>query len=142
MAAKRYTATFKGSGAPTTQGRTNNSVFFYLDDASTDAAAVLAAQAIAPLMNGELVGVTSQIYAGDVVGPWPSLTDNGGSDRAQCLFRSTTRRTENMTLPFLKHTVEKAEIEAVFEAGGFDFLNSAGEPIGQLVNIRQTQIIE
>jgi len=140
--AKRYTATFKVSGTNSTQGRQQNSVFFWMDDDTTDEDATTAAQSIATLCNGMLTSVTKQIYVDALadVGPYPAATANGGSDRARLLFRNSSRHTEQITIPFLKHTIEKAEIEAVFEVA--TFLNRDGEALGQLVNIQQSQVVD
>lgn len=142
MAAKRFSATFKASGAPTTQGRQQTACFFYLDDATSDADVLTVAQAIATLCNGDLVSLTSQIYSNNPAGPWSSLTANGGSSRGRLLFRSSTRRAESLTVPYLRQNVTDDAIEAVFESGTFLFLNSAGEVLGDLVNIQKSQIIE
>jgi hypothetical protein len=141
--AVRFTATFKGTGGHTTQGRTQNNCFFWMDDETTDAQALTAAQLIAGLCNGELVGVSKQIFVGDLVGPWtPLLTANGGSSRAQLLFRSNTRKAQTITLPFQRHNITREAVEAVFETEANGFLNEFGEPLGRYVNTRTSEVVD
>ena len=123
-------------------GGNQSSIFFYLADDATDEEAETAAGLLAGLCNGELVSLTKQIFEGDTVGPWPSAADNGGSDRARILCRNSDGETESITLPLLKHTTEKQEIETVLETLANGFQNRQGNPLGQVVNIQQSQVVD
>lgn len=141
MAATRFTATFKVSGTNSTQGKQQNSCFFYMDSATADADAETAANVIAGLNNGKLVSVTKQIFS-DPAAPFPSATLNGGSSRARLLFRSATGRVFNMTLPYAKQNKSQEDVETALEPVLAGLLNDTGEAIGDLVNVQSTQIVE
>lgn len=145
--AARYQAVLKVSGLNSSSGgRNSNSIFFYLEDGTSDEDAITAATALAGLTNGLLTSVNKQILP-EVAGPYPPATANGGSDLVRVLARNASGMTENITIPFVKHNVTRQAIEAVLEDAGIGFRNrydTALVPnlLGQVVNLRATQIVD
>lgn len=137
----RYTASFKASGLRSTNGRQQNGTFFWAVD--DDAAEIIAAR-IASLSNGTLVGLSKQIMDDPTNGngPYGDATANGGSDRANILTRDNLGHTQQFNLPFLKHSIEKTEIESIFEATDSVILNRDEVAAGQVVNIQMSQIVD
>jgi len=137
----RFTATFKAANLPSTMGNRIMSTFFFLATGATDADGLEAARAIEALQNATLVSVTRQTFE-DTTESFADAKANGGSDRSRVLFRNSTRDTDNITLPLLRHDLGKAEIEGVFESGGIAFVNRRGDSLGQVVNHSDNQVVD
>jgi hypothetical protein len=143
MSVIRLTATFKASGLNSNARAKSSSVFFYMDSATTDAAALTAAQLLATVMNGELFSITKQIYSStNQVGPWASAGDNGGSENARLTFRTPLNRTESLELPLLQSDVDKEALETIFETVANGFLSREGELLSKLVAIRESEVVD
>lgn len=140
MANARFSYTLKASGLQSRIGNNGFTGFFYGD--FDDAEALAAAAVFGGLNNGEVVSVSKQILAPTGFGPYPSATANGGSDRARLLFRNDDGHTFQMTLPLMKQSISKSAIEAALEPLILALNNQDGEPIGQLVNIRSSEIVD
>jgi hypothetical protein len=140
--AKRISVSQKASGVQTTNGKQINTAFVHVIDGATDAQIIAIGNAIAGLQNGDRTGINVQVDAGQVNGPYAPATANGGSSRAQLLFRNDQGDVETITLPLAKQSVSHQDIEAVLEAHTDVLLNSKGNPLGQLRNVKMTQIVD
>ncbi len=117
------------------------SCFFYLVNGSTDAAGIAAAEDIAALCNGTLVSVTKQVFE-DNTDTYGDATLNGGSDRTRILFRNSVKETDNITIPLIKHSINKREVEGLFENGTHAFVRKDGGVLGQVVHMESSQIVD